>query len=80
MTQGIKIDVTVFGETYSPDDGILNQPFEDGFDLPEIISTVARHYIWRALEKSGGNKTKAAKLLGLNSYQTLSNWIDKHEG
>ena len=78
--EAIKIDVTVFGEAYAPleADGILDRPIEDGFDLPEIMGDVARHYIDRALEESGGNKTKAAKLLGLNSYQTLTNWIEKY--
>lgn len=26
-----------------------------------------------------GNKTKAAELVGLPSYQTLSNWLEKYE-
>ena len=79
--EAIKIDVTVFGEAYAPlgDDGILDRSIEDGINLPEIMGEVARHYIDRALENSGGNKTKAANLLGLNSYQTLTNWIEKYD-
>jgi len=75
----VKIEVTIFGKSYSvADDGILDRPIEDGIDLPEIMGDVASHYIGRALMRCGGNKTKAAKLLGLNSYQTLTNWIEKY--
>lgn len=77
--EALRIDVTVFGETYSLDDGILDRPIDDEFDLPEIMGDVARHYIDRAMEECGGNKTKAAKRLGLNSYQTLTNWIEKYD-
>lgn len=59
--------------------GILGKPIEEGVDLPEIIGEVARHYIKRAIEQSEGNKTIAAKLVGLPSHQTLSNWMTKYE-
>ena len=58
---------------------ILNMSLDSEIDLPEIIGMVAGHYIQRALEKTGGNRTKAAKLLGLNNYQTLNNWMDKYK-
>lgn len=58
--------------------GILNRPLEDGVNLPEIINEVARHYLTRALEEAVGNKTRAAKLVGLPNYQTFSNWLKKH--
>jgi DNA-binding protein Fis len=32
----------------------------------------------RAMEAAHGNKTKAAKLLGMTNYQTLSNWLEKY--
>ena len=57
---------------------ILNRSLENGIDLPEIMSTVACHYLERALEKTNGNKTKASKSLGLSSYQTLTNWLKKY--
>lgn len=60
-------------------DNILNQSLENGIDLPSIINTVAVHYLERGLEKTHGNKTKTAKILGLPSYQTLTNWIKKYE-
>lgn len=59
-------------------DAILNQSLDPGIDLPEIMKTVAVHYLERALEKNNGNKTKTAKTLGLPSYQTLTNWLKKY--
>ncbi len=46
-----------------------------GIDLKGIIGKIKDHYVSQALALSGGNKTRAAKLLGLASYQTLNNWI-----
>ena len=60
-------------------DGILNQSLETGVDLPQIMKKVAVHYLKRGLEKKHGNKTKAAKILGLSSYQTLTNWLKKYD-
>lgn len=56
---------------------ILNRPLGEGFELPALINDVARHYLDRALTESGGNKTKAAALVGLPSYQTLTNWLKR---
>lgn len=50
----------------------------DGIDLPKIIATTAKHYIEEALRASNSNKRRAAELLGLPSYQTLSNWAKKY--
>jgi len=61
------------------EDGILNQPIENGIDLQAVMDKVAVHYISRALKETGNNKSKTAELLGLNSYQTLKNWIKKYE-
>ena len=62
----------------SNEDGILYRPIDSGIDLNEIQSEVARHYLKRAMEAAPGNKTRAAKLLGLKSYQTLNNWLETH--
>ena len=62
-----------------PKDGILNRPIGEGIELKEIMKEVASHYIIRAFKQSRGNKTMAAKLLGLPSYQTLSNWMTKYK-
>jgi len=59
-------------------DRILNRPLGEGLDLRELIATVARHYLERALDEAAGNKTRAAKLVGLPSYQTLTNWMKRY--
>jgi DNA-binding NtrC family response regulator len=60
-------------------DAILGRPIEGGVELQDLIAEVARHYIGRAIEYSEGNKSQAAKLVGLPSYQTLTNWMKKYE-
>ena len=57
---------------------ILNQPLGEGINLPGIIKTVAVHYLERGLAETHGNKTKTAEILGLPSYQTLTNWLKKY--
>ena len=57
---------------------ILGRPLGDSLNLPELLKEVAQHYLLRAMEEASGNKTKAAQLLGLPSYQTLSNWLDRY--
>lgn len=58
--------------------GVLDRPLGEAFDLQALIADVARHYLVRAMEEARGNKTTAAKLLGLPSYQTLSNWLARY--
>jgi transcriptional regulator with GAF, ATPase, and Fis domain len=57
---------------------ILNRSLEQSIDIQLIIGSVAEHYLRRAMDAAHGNKTKAAKLLGLANYQTFSNWLDKY--
>jgi len=64
--------------TGNGNDQILNRPLEHGINLPEIMKTVAVHYLERGLAEAHGNKTKAAEILGLPSYQTLTNWLKKY--
>jgi transcriptional regulator with PAS, ATPase and Fis domain len=59
-------------------DMVLNQPLGEGFNLPDIMKTVAVHYLERGLAEAHGNKTKASEILGLPSYQTLTNWMKKY--
>lgn len=59
-------------------DMILNQSLDNGINLPEILKKVTVHYLERGLEKTHGNKKKTSELLGLPSYQTLTNWLIKH--
>jgi transcriptional regulator with GAF, ATPase, and Fis domain len=59
-------------------DAILNRPLDQGIELQSLIGTVAQHYLRRAIEAAHGNKSKAAELVGLPSYQTLTNWMRKY--
>lgn len=58
---------------------ILNRPLGETCDLQTIMQEVAQHYLARALDAAHGNKTKAAELVGLPSYQTLTNWLSKYD-
>ncbi|ERS84163.1 hypothetical protein Q667_18225 [Marinobacter sp. C1S70] len=57
---------------------LLNRDVSQGIDLNDLMGELAAHYIQNAMAHTGKNKTKAAKLLGLKSQQTLSNWIEKY--
>jgi DNA-binding NtrC family response regulator len=58
---------------------VLGRPLGGGFNLSDLLDEVARHYLGRAMDEAKGNKTKAAELVGLPSYQTLSNWLARYE-
>lgn len=58
---------------------VLNRPLTADFSLSEVIGEVSRHYLERALVETHGNKTAAAKLLGMANYQTLKNWLKKYD-
>lgn len=57
---------------------VLGRPLGPGFNLSDLLQEVARHYLGRAMDEAQGNKTKAAELVGLPSYQTLSNWLSRY--
>jgi transcriptional regulator with PAS, ATPase and Fis domain len=57
---------------------VLGRPLEQGLSLPDVMAEVARHYLQRAIAQAHGNKTEAARLIGLGSYQTLSNWLERY--
>ncbi len=57
---------------------ILDRPLGDGLSLPDLLASVAQHYLTRALDETLGNKTQAAHLVGLPSYQTFTNWLSKY--
>ena len=59
--------------------GILDRPLGDGLNLLDLLASVARHYLVRALDEAQGNKTQAARLVGLSSYQTFTNWLGKYD-
>lgn len=52
-------------------------PLGDGFELDAHLNEIERHLIVRAMAQSAGNKSQAARLLGLNSRQTLNNRMEK---
>jgi transcriptional regulator with PAS, ATPase and Fis domain len=58
---------------------VLGRALGNGFDLETVLQDVARHYLERAMTETQNNKTKAAELVGLKSYQTLTNWLAKYE-
>lgn len=68
----------LFSLDSQPSEHVLNRSISEGFSIQDAISEVACHYLARAMEESGGNKSKAAKKLGLPNYQTLTNWLTKY--
>jgi DNA-binding NtrC family response regulator len=77
--QAEDVNEALLPEASKHGDGILDKPLGEGLNLPEVLEIVARHYLQRALEESSGNKTVAARLVGLPSYQTLTNWLDRYK-
>ncbi|MDB4324739.1 sigma-54 dependent transcriptional regulator [bacterium] len=61
------------------EEAILARPLGSGLDVRDLVSQVARHYLKRSLEETNGNKSKAAELIGLPSYQTFTNWLTKYD-
>ncbi len=57
---------------------ILNRQLGNDLRLPDLLAKVAQHYLQRALLEAEGNKTRAAELVGLPSYQTLTNWMKRY--
>ena len=58
---------------------LLGRPLGDRLALPSLVADLARHYLQRALIEADGNKTRAAALIGLPSYQTLTNWMKRYD-
>lgn len=48
-----------------------------GVDINQVLDETKSYLINAALETTGGQKKKAAKLLGLANHQTLTNWMEK---
>lgn len=49
----------------------LEVPLGEGFTIASHLEGIQRHYLERAMREAGGNKTRAASLLGIENYQTL---------
>lgn len=56
-----------------------SEPFTDELpdNLEKYLVELEKSYIYKALERCNGNKTKAAKMLGYKSYQTLDYQLGK---
>jgi DNA-binding NtrC family response regulator len=59
--------------------GTVDLLLGEGFSLPTLLENVARYYLERAIEQANGNKTEAARLVGLPSYQTFTNWVTRYK-
>ena len=62
----------------SEEDGLRSHPVEEGVDLPDLMRQLASHYLAAAMQVTGGNETRAAELLGLSSYMSLTNWLNTY--
>lgn len=71
------IKAALFAINLKSGDQVLDRPFTSNFELQDVLNDVTRHYLARAIKEAGGNKTKAAKLLGMNNQQTLTNWLNR---
>ena len=69
----IRIDISILDTV--KETGFCPESYEG---IQNEVSELVQRRINTALELSNGNKSKAAKLLGLPSYQTLTNWMIKH--
>ena len=63
----------------SREDSLLDRRIQEGVNLAELMGELAKHYLRRALDEANGNKTKAARLVGLPNYQTFTNWMQKYK-
>lgn len=62
-------------ESQTPD--ALECQLGDEFNLEEHLNEIRRHYLRRAMEEARGNKSRAAKLLGMKHYQTLDGQLER---
>lgn len=78
IIQADDIREALFPVALQPTGHLLNRSIINGFNIQDVMAEVARHYLQRGMDDSGGNKSKAAKTLGLPNYQTLTNWLKKY--
>jgi two-component system response regulator PilR (NtrC family) len=50
-----------------------------GFDLEAYLSSVKAHFLFQALERAEGNKTRAARLLGMG-FRAYRYWLQEMSG
>jgi transcriptional regulator with PAS, ATPase and Fis domain len=70
---------SIFATTKSERKGTVEyRPIHEGFNLQAALGDTARYYLKEAILLSAGNKSQAAKMLGLPSYQTFLNWWQRY--
>lgn len=57
---------------------LVGQMFERGILLEEAVVEFEKKFIKRALERSNGNRSRAAKVLGIHR-NTLSRKVDEYK-
>jgi transcriptional regulator with PAS, ATPase and Fis domain len=83
MTEGNSLDrgdlIASLGEFHvSPAAGnVLDRPLGNNFKLEELLNEIQRHYLRRAMSEANGVKRHAARLLGIDKYQTLDAQIKR---
>lgn len=73
------VQQAIFPVSAKQTDNVLNRSLGNSFNLQDLMSNVAQHYLQRAMKETNNNKTEAAKLVGLPNYQTLTNWLNKYK-
>ncbi len=56
---------------------IENHPLGDGFDLQKHLQAIQISYLQHAMQEAHGNKSEAARLLGMKHYQTLDQQLKR---
>ncbi len=57
---------------------VLSEPsLGNGFDLEEHLNSLRKQYLRKAMREAHGNKSKAARLLGIKHYQTLDAQLER---
>ncbi len=60
-----------------PTEEVLNCPLGGDFAIDAKLEEIQAHFIRRAMTEAGGKVTKAARLLGMKHYQTLSAQLER---
>lgn len=55
----------------------LDLELGNGFDLGGHLDEIRKHYLERGMEEAGGQKKKAAELLGFENWQTMDKQLKK---
>jgi len=72
-------DFQGLGNDLEPSSTEIAIDLSEGFDLDSHLASIERKYLYEALERAGGVRTAAAKLLGM-SFRSFRYRIAKFEG